>query len=197
MSSATASQVVLASASPRRLQLCSQLGLECEVRPVDIDETAREGEHPVDYVRRLAHDKAVACLERLPGQLAQSAVLGSDTIVEIDGELLGKPADAEHARRMLARLSGNTHRVHTAVALAWQGEVRDRVSSSVIEFARLDVDDIDRYVDCGEPMDKAGAYAIQGVAAKFIVRLDGSYSGVMGLPLYETASLFASFGFKL
>lgn len=197
MSSSGEARIVLASASPRRLELCRQLGLECEVRAVDIDESALPGEQPLDYVRRLARDKATTCLRSLPGDLAALPVLGSDTIVEIDGELLGKPADAGDARRMLSRLSGHVHRVHTAIALAWQGELRDAVSSSEIRFDTLSNEAIARYVDTGEPLDKAGAYAIQGRAAKFIAGLEGSYSGVMGLPLYETAALLASYGLEL
>ena len=190
---AKAFDVVLASASPRRRELLQQIGLRCRVLPVAIDEAQLAGEAPADYVTRLAREKALAasalseCDTSLP-------VLGADTIVELDGELLGKPADSGQAEAMLARLSGNRHRVHTAVAVICNGEVNTRLQTSRVSFAELGPAQIHAYVASGEPLDKAGAYGIQGGAAAFIRHLEGSFSSVMGLPLYETAALLAHCG---
>ena len=129
--------------------------------------------------------------------LPQRAVLAADTEVAVDGAIFGKPADAQDATRMLSRLSGRTHEVLTAVALRWQDELLVEVSRSQVTFRTLSADEIERYVGSGEPFDKAGAYAIQGRAAAFVSRLEGSYSGVVGLPLYETAELLARIGFPV
>jgi septum formation protein len=180
--------VVLASASPRRSELLRQIGVPHLVRPVDVDESIRSGEEPVDYVRRIGCDKATS----RPAVAAEGAdlpVLGSDTAVVLDGEVFGKPRDREDAARMLERLSGRTHEVHTAVALAYRGRLESRLSTSEVTFRALRSQEIDDYCASGEPADKAGAYAIQGFAAVFITRISGSYSGIMGLPLYETAEL--------
>lgn len=189
--------LVLASASPRRRELCQQLGLVCEVMPVDIDETPLPADTPLQFVARMAREKASVCLQRLPEQLTSVPVLGSDTVVEIDGDILGKPVDEAHAHQMLSRLSGTTHFVHTAVAVATADRLDSVISSSAVEFAELDDADIRRYITSGEPMDKAGAYAIQGIAARYVRKLEGSYTGVVGLPLYETATLLADFGVEL
>jgi septum formation protein len=186
--------LVLASGSPRRLQLLAALGLRCEVAPVDIDETPRPGEAPPDCARRLAVAKAAEAVARRP---AGSLVLAADTVVALREEILGKPADAADAARMLRRLSGRRHEVHTAVA-AQRGEmVACRLSSSRVTFRNLTDHEIEAYVATGESLDKAGGYGIQGLAAIFVTRLDGSYSGVVGLPLYETAELLNAFGVTL
>ena len=186
--------LVLASGSPRRLQLLASLGLECEVSPVDIDETPRPGEAPADYARRLAAEKAaVAVTRQAPGRL----VLAADTVVAIGAEILGKPVDPADAVRMLRRLSGRSHAVHTAVAASRDGATSLRLASSEVTFRTLRSHEIDAYVATGEPLDKAGAYGIQGLAAIFVTRLCGSYSAVVGLPLCETAELLGSFGLEV
>lgn len=190
-------RLVLASASPRRHELCSQLGLDCELIPVDIDETPLQGEAPLDFVARMAREKAQTCQSRLEPDLLHLPVLGADTVVEIDGDILGKPADEPHAQQMLARLSGALHHVHTSVAIVRDEQIVQLTSSSSVQFCDLDAERIRRYIATGEPMDKAGAYAIQGIAARFVCRLEGSYTGVVGLPLYETTQLLAEFGIEL
>jgi septum formation protein len=183
--------LVLASGSPRRLRLLASLGLECEVSPVDIDETPRPGEAPADYARRLAAEKVAAAVTRhSPARL----VLAADTVVALGEEILGKPADAADAARILRRLSGRTHEVHTAVAASRAGDTHFRLSSSEVTFRNLRDAEIDAYVGTGEPLDKAGAYGIQGLAGIFVTRLSGSYTGVVGLPLSETAELLHTFG---
>lgn len=185
--------LVLASASPRRRELLSQIGLACQVRPVDIDESPRAGEAPQEYVSRLALEKARTAWRRhapddgLP-------VLGSDTTVVLDGCMLGKPLDAAEAEAMLAGLSGRSHEVLTAVAVVRDGQEAVALSRSRVSFRATTPAERAAYVASGEPQDKAGAYAIQGLGAVFVEHLEGSYSGVMGLPLYETARLLAGFG---
>jgi septum formation protein len=184
-------QLVLASGSPRRLELLTALGLRCEVSPVDIDEAPRPGEIPAEHARRLAAEKAGAAAGRhAPDRL----VLAADTVVALGDEILGKPADAGEAARMLRRLSGRRHEVHTAVAAVRGTESALRLSSSEVIFRPLRDHEIEAYVATGEPMDKAGAYGIQGLAGVFVTRLCGSYTGVVGLPLCETAELLAAFG---
>jgi len=184
-------KLVLASGSPRRLELLASLGLGCDVYPLDIDETPLPGESPAACARRLAVEKAAAAVRRHgPGVL----VLAADTVVALGAELLGKPADAAEAARMLRRLSGRTHEVHTGVAAACRGETSFRLSTSEVTFRDLRDAEIEAYVATGEPLDKAGAYGIQGLAAVFVTRLCGSYSGVVGLPLSETAQLLQQHG---
>ncbi len=183
----------LASKSPRRRELLARLGLDFGVLDVDIPEHREPGESPEGYVARVAREKAGAGLLRVvavPG----AVVLGSDTEVVLDDEVFGKPADADEAAAMLRRLSGRTHRVLTAVSLVSAGREASAMVTSEVEFAALSDDDIAEYVASGEPMGRAGAYAIQGGAERFIGRLSGSYSGVMGLPLHETAALLHGFG---
>jgi septum formation protein len=183
--------LVLASGSPRRRQLLASIGLECQVSPADIDESPRPGEAPADYARRLAAEKAAAAVGRVgPGPL----VLAADTVVALGDEILGKPVDAADAARMLRRLSGRVHEVHTAVAASRDGNTSFRLSSSEVTFRILRDAEIEAYVATGEPLDKAGAYGIQGLAAVFVTRLAGSYSGVVGLPLCETAELLQGHG---
>ena len=185
-------QLYLASQSPRRAALLQQIGVDFEVLPVSVDETMAVDEAPGNYARRLAMEKAQAGWCALPPR-RQRPVLGADTIVIAAGTVMGKPADRQQAIAMLQALSGSTHEVITAVALA--GEHESVCSQcSRVTFRRLTRQECEAYWDSGEPCDKAGGYAIQGLAAMFITRLDGSYSGVMGLPLYETTELLKSFG---
>ncbi|OBS09960.1 Maf family protein [Acidihalobacter prosperus] len=179
-------RLLLASASPRRSALLDQIGVTHRVVPAHVDETHRMGEAAADYVCRLALDKARAGWRQ---RQDERAALGADTAVVLDGDILGKPADAEEAEAMLARLSGRAHRVCSAVALTDGTREEVRLSESEVWFRAIAPAERARYVATGEPLDKAGAYAIQGWAAIFIEHLSGSYSGVMGLPLYETAAL--------
>ena len=200
------SSIYLASQSPRRQELLRQLGVEFDPlllreaagRPRDVEEVARDGEPALHYVERIARTKAVvggnAMLRR---GLSPRPVLAADTEVVLDGEIFGKPRDAHDATRMLARLAGRTHQVSTAVALFWEDEEAAEVVTSTVTFRPLAREEIERYVAIGESADKAGAYAIQGRAAAFIARIEGSYSGVMGLPLCETAALLARIGFPV
>jgi septum formation protein len=183
----------LASASPRRRELLLQIGVPHVVTGAHIDESVHEGERPHDYVQRMARTKA----EAVWSQDNSLPVLAADTTVVLDGIVFGKPADRADARRMLGLLSGRTHEVLTAVALASGEEALNRraaktdlrVSVSSVRFRVLTEAEIEAYWDTGEPKDKAGAYAVQGLAAVFIESLTGSYSGVMGLPLFETSEL--------
>ena len=189
-------QIVLASASPRRKLLLQQIGIESLVHPVDIDETPKSYESSFELVSRLALEKARAGHNDMIEQGIILPVLGSDTIVEINGEVLGKPVDTLDAEKMLARLSGRVHTVHTAVAMVTSYGEYSEMSSSQVEFSLISGESIKSYVETGEPMDKAGAYAIQGIASQFVKSLNGSYSGVMGLPLYETTRVLAACGVK-
>lgn len=186
--------ICLASRSPRRRELLAQLGLTPEVVPADVDETARPGEAPAEYVIRLALSKARAGRAHCaPGTL----VLGSDTAVVADGRILGKPANRDEFRAMLGRLSGREHKVLTGVALAGEGLEESRLSVSHVHFRDITPAEIEAYWASGEPADKAGGYAIQGLGAVFVERLEGSYSGVMGLPLFETAELLHRAGVEI
>ena len=182
--------VYLASASPRRRELLGQLGVGFDALPVDVDETPHPGEAPPDVVQRLALAKARAAWLKSD---RSRAVLGADTVVVVDGHMLGKPAHREAAARMLASLSGRVHEVCTGVALVEGAQEAVCLSMSKVVFKRLTNDEIQRYLDSGEPIGKAGGYAIQGRGAMFVADLQGSYSGVVGLPLYETATLLAQF----
>lgn len=185
--------LVLASASPRRKALLEQIGVDCTVHAVGLDEIADPGEAAPAYVERLALAKARACRD-LATTPDDAVFLGSDTTVVVDGEILGKPGDRAEAFAMLRRLSAREHEVMTAVALV-QGE-REAVRTSIsrVGFAELSEPVIAAYWETGEPADKAGAYGIQGYAAVFIHHVSGSYSGVMGLPLFETVELLRKFG---
>lgn len=180
-------KIILASRSPRRVELLAQLGVQCEIVPADIDESSLPGEDPAVYVQRLAQAKALA-IAASHGERGFT-ILAADTTVALGQEILGKPADAADAMDMLSRLSGSVHWVHTAVAVYRQGEVRCLLNSTRVEMMQVPAEILQAYVDSGEPMDKAGAYGIQGRAGAWISRIDGSYSGVMGLPLHETAQL--------
>lgn len=196
-------RLYLASRSPRRQELLRQIGVgfdelrlrEAPGRDPDIVEGPRDGESAPDYVRRIARTKANVGWERMTERgLAPRPVLGADTEVVLEGHIFGKPADAIHAREMLERLSGRIHLVLTAIALRWEREFVLALSTSQVTMRELSADEMTRYIDTGEPIGKAGAYAIQGLAAAFITRLEGSYSGVMGLPLAETAAALAKVG---
>ncbi|HEX9811217.1 MAG TPA: Maf family protein [Burkholderiales bacterium] len=182
--------IYLASASPRRSELLRQIGVRFETVATDVVETPRSGEPAAEYVARLARAKARrgAELVRAAGRPPRP-VLGADTEVVLDGEILGKPRDRVHGMDMLRRLSGRTHQVLTAVSLLAQDAAYDATSESRVTLAALSDTDIARYWATGEPADKAGGYAIQGVAGAFIARIEGSYSGIVGLPLFELVQL--------
>lgn len=196
-------KIYLASRSPRRRELLKQIGVDFELlllredaaRGADVDETPLPGEDPREYVLRISRSKAEVGWQRLrERRLPQRPVLAADTAVALGDRIMGKPANHGQAVGMLQALSGKRHEVLTAVAVANAGRIEQKLSVSLVQFAELDDPSIRRYVMTGEPLDKAGAYGIQGYAAAFIEKIEGSYSGVMGLPLYETAQLLASFG---
>jgi septum formation protein len=196
--------IYLASRSPRRRELLNQIGVRYESllfregarADADTDEAVRTGEKPDDYVRRIAQMKADAAWKRVTMRrgLQRKPVLVADTTVALGDEIFGKPADAADAGRMLKALSGARHRVLTAVGVQLEGRLEIAVSESLVTVCDLDAARIAAYVASGEPFDKAGAYGIQGRAGAFVSRLEGSYTGVMGLPLYETAQLLRLFG---
>ena len=188
--------IYLASRSPRRQELLAQIGVRFELllpdphEDAETLETVLRGESPTTYVRRVVLAKLAAARRRLAARgWPSAAILCADTTVALGGTILGKPADRSDAIRMLELLSGHTHRVLTAVAVARAGRDRSLVNVSRVTFARLSRREIETYVDRGESLDKAGAYGIQGAAARFVRTIDGSYSGIMGLPLYETSRL--------
>ena len=197
----------LASHSPRRRELLRQINVRFEtlllrsdrMRGSDVEEIPRAGEAPTDYVTRITLEKARMGAARARERgMAPGLVLAADTEVVIDGEALGKPLDAAAAAQMLTRLSGRSHEVLSAVAVATgETEIDIRLARSVVSLKVLDPVEVRRYVSSGEPLDKAGAYAIQGLGALFVTRLEGSYSAVMGLPLFETAELLRNNGFDL
>jgi septum formation protein len=195
-------QIYLASRSPRRRELLKQIGIAFEVlilrehpaRGSDVDESRHPGESPDAYVRRVCCAKAEAGWNRVEQRLLRRfPVLGADTVVCIEDEVLGKPADRGDAARMLRSLSGREHRVLTALALKFDARAEIMVSESRVRFCELTDGEIATYVDTGESTDKAGGYAIQGRAAAFVTEIRGSYSGIMGLPLYETVQLLRKF----
>jgi septum formation protein len=172
-------KLILASASPRRAELLAAAGIPFDVHPAHVDERVLDGESPDGYVRRIAEAKARTVSERFPRRL----VLGADTTVVVDDLILAKPESELDARRMLAALSGRTHDVLTGVSIAGRAFIETAISRTSVEFAVLSADEIAEYVASGEPMDKAGAYGIQGLASRFVTRIDGSYSNVVGLPV--------------
>jgi septum formation protein len=178
--------LILASASPRRRALLAQLGVPFDVVPSDVPETPLPGEAPTAFAARVARDKALAVARAFPA----AWVLGADTVVIVDHAALGKPVDRDDARRMLAALSARTHRVRTAVALVGpDGHMDELGVDTTVAFRALTAAEIEAYLDTGEPFDKAGAYAVQGGAARFVARLEGSYSNVVGLPVDEVAAV--------
>ena len=202
----SAHAIYLASKSPRRHELLRQLGIdfvelrlrEAPGRGRDIVEKARAGESAPNYVKRIARSKASLGWHWMQKRgLPPRPVLGADTEVVLDGAIFGKPADAADALRMLSLLSGRTHQVLTTIALRWEERMILVASTSVVTLRLLGAGEIERYIATGEPLDKAGAYAIQGLAAAFIHRIEGTYSGVMGLPLFETAEALAQIGFPV
>ncbi len=187
--------VYLASASPRRRQLLEQIGVPYQTLSVSVDESLAAQEAPCAYVSRLAEAKADAGRRQVMAQgSAGRPVLAADTAVLIDGEILGKPTDAGDAERMLLRLAGRTHEVLTAVSLATSARLVSHISRSEVSFRIIGAHEAREYWNTGEPCDKAGGYAIQGCGAVFVAGLRGSFSGVMGLPLYETAALLEGAG---
>ena len=196
--------IYLASRSPRRRELLTQIGVRFEPlmfreggrAEAELDESVRTGETPDEYVRRMARMKCDAAWNRVKQRrgLRQLPVLAADTTVAVDEQILGKPADKEEAMQMLRLLSGRSHRVLTAVAVAFEERFQMSVNESTVVFEALDEKRMAEYVASGEPFDKAGGYGIQGRAGAFVVRIEGSYSGVMGLPLRETAQLLRKFG---
>lgn len=184
--------MILASSSPRRRELLKQLEVTFKVAPADIDESIDEGETPTNYVLRMSREKALAGLAQNGGEIP---ALGSDTIVVLNDKILGKPESHTEAASMLMRLSGQTHHVYSAVALALQPDrILNALNVTAVSFGKMPMDWIKQYCQSDEPMDKAGAYAVQGGAGQYISRIDGSYSGVMGLPLYETAEILRQAG---
>ncbi len=201
------SRIYLASKSPRRRELLRQVGIQFDVlifrtdgrgEDTDVDETPFPDEPAERYVERLALTKAEAGMRRIFWRkLQRRPLLAADTAVVLDNEIIGKPANAADAEAILTRLSGRSHRVLTAIAVSDGAHIRSRLSVSEVRFRPLNEEDIRHYVASGEPMDKAGAYGIQGRAAMFIEEIHGSYSGIVGLPLFETAQLLETFGYPL
>ncbi len=183
-------RILLASQSPRRAELLRQIGVEFDILAAAIDETPLAGEAPPEFARRMAREKALA----VAGNEETRPVLGADTVVEIDGEILGKPRDRDDAARMLTRLSARRHQVHSAVALHADGETQVACNRTEVAFRAIGREEIAAYWRSGEPRDKAGGYAIQGLGALFVQEIHGSYSAVMGLPLFETAALLGALG---
>jgi septum formation protein len=188
----TECRVVLASSSPRRRELLKLIGISPDVKPANIDETIRRGETPRHYAERLAREKAGALATRDPNQIT----IGADTIVVINRKILGKPADADQAASMLRQLSGREHTVVTAVAVSRGKKLRSAVEEVRVKFRRLRDDEIEAYIATGEPMDKAGAYGIQGYGATIVECIDGDYFSVMGLPLSRLVGLMRDVGVK-
>jgi len=195
-------RIYLASRSPRRRELLRQIGVGFELlllredprRAVDVDESPLPAEGPSDYVLRIARNKAaVAARQVIQRGLPPHPALAADTTVVLDDVIIGKPESAQHAAQILSALAGREHSVMTAVALGMRDRVESALSISSVEFRALSAGEIQRYIASGEPFGKAGAYAIQGRAAAFVTRIAGSYSGIMGLPLAETAELLAKF----
>lgn len=180
-------RLILASASPRRAAILTEAGIAFDIEPAHIDETRREGEGPVAYVCRLAAEKAAA----IAGRHGDRPVLAADSVVVVGGTLFGKPVDEEDARAMLHALSGRTHEVLTGVTLQLGPRIQSEVVCTHVTFTPLTIDQLDWYVTSGEPFDKAGAYAIQGLASRFVERIEGSYANVVGLPVQTVIRLIA------
>lgn len=186
-------KIILASASPRRQELLKQIKIHHQVQPIDINETPKFNELPANYVLRLAVEKATACKQQFNPNLP---ILAADTSVIFNNKILGKPKNEADAKSMLGELSGNTHQVFTAIALFGK-ELHSALSITEVTFKKLTDAQIHTYWQSGESIDKAGSYAIQGIASVFIERINGSFSGVMGLPLFETAQLLALEGIEV
>ena len=186
----TVPRIVLGSASPRRRELLSLIAVPHDVIPADIDEAEHAGEAPAAYVERLAREKATAVARAAPDAL----VIGADTTVVIDGAILGKPADTADAARMLGMLAGRSHAVYTSVAVCHDGRLESDIEVVAVSMRPLGADEIEAYIATGEPMDKAGAYGIQGYGATIVDRIDGDYFAVMGLPLVRLVRLMQRLG---
>lgn len=186
-------QIILASASPRRRELLEQVGISPVIMPADVDETVHEGEKPCDLVRRLSGLKARAVASMHPDAL----VIASDTVVSLDGKILGKPRSDDDARRMLSSLSGHSHRVYTGVSLNYKGRSLCDYACTEVTFRGISAADIDSYIATGEPRGKAGAYAIQGLGSLFIASIHGDYPTVVGFPLGLFAGMMEELGFSL
>jgi len=199
-------QLILASASPRRRELLQQMQLDFHVHVVEIDESVLDAETSESYVERMAKEKAYAAYQNLRNEhkkFGQLLVLAADTTVVCNQHILGKPIDKDDARKHLQLLSGNTHKVLSSVALAIGDEqnndpdIQTVVSNNQVEFTQISDKQIEAYLNTDEPYDKAGSYAVQGLAAQFIKRIEGSYSGIMGLPIFETSQLLQPHGYLL
>jgi septum formation protein len=183
------SRLILASASPRRRELLTQAGLRFDVLPAHVDESRHSGEDPVAYVQRLALEKAMIISAKHPGDI----ILGADTTVVLNGEVLNKPADAVEAEHMLRALSGQSHQVATGIAVVRGTDFRQHVETTTVYFAEIPEADLAHYLATGDSLDKAGAYGIQGYAARWITRIEGDFFNVMGLPIAATVRLLAEF----
>ena len=192
-------KIILASQSPRRVAILKQMGIDCVVMPADIDESQLANETPTDYVLRLAKQKALAIQGKLEAQLndqhAEMPILAADTTVALGDSIFGKPENDADAMQMLKKLSGTLHQVHTAVAVVFNQQIELALNTTLVEMMPLSDAMIEAYIASNEHADKAGSYAIQGLAGNWIIRIDGSYSGVMGLPVHETAMLLKKLGF--
>ena len=185
------SELILASASPRRAEILQQIGVEFQIAPADIDETPKPQESPVDYVQRMAQEKTQHVINSIAGSSA--VVLGADTSVVLNCKIYGKPKNQQEAMAMLAALSGKTHQVLTAVAMGNKQRCLLKLSATDVKFRELDLKECLDYWNTGEPLDKAGSYAIQGLGAVFVEKISGSFSGVVGLPIEQTAQLLQTF----
>lgn len=198
----TNQRIYLASRSPRRRELLDQVGVEFDTLlfrgpprdDMDVSEAPKPGEDPMSYVKRIACSKAEGGARRVTWRnLRNQPVLAADTTLDVDGRIVGKPDNADQAREILRLIAGREHSVITAVALANEHEMQFKVSVNRVRFGAMTSEDIERYISTGEPFDKAGAYGVQGFAAAYIAEIHGSYSGIMGLPLYETVELLRHF----
>jgi septum formation protein len=191
-------KLILASASPRRAEILRNAGIQFEIRKTDVDESRIVGELPGDYVRRLALAKALSAATEYRDPLDETLILGADTVVVVDADILGKPASQDDARSMLRRLSGRIHEVHTGLALLRKPGAEQRVVEEItrVHFAPLTDREIEDYIATGEPFDKAGAYGIQGIGGRYVTRIEGCYFDVMGLPLARLWSLLRELGWE-
>jgi septum formation protein len=191
-------KLILASASPRRAEILRNAGIQFEIRKTDVDESRIVGELPGDYVRRLALAKALSAATEYRDPVDETLILGADTVVVVDADILGKPASQDDARSMLRRLSGRIHEVHTGLALLRKPGAEQRVVEEItrVHFAPLTDREIEDYIATGEPFDKAGAYGIQGIGGRYVTRIEGCYFNVMGLPLARLWSLLRELGWE-
>jgi septum formation protein len=191
-------KLILASASPRRAEILRNSGIQFEIRKTDVDESRLAGELPGDYVRRLALAKALSAATEYRDPVDETLILGADTVVVVDADILGKPASQDDARSMLRRLSGRIHEVHTGLALLRKPGTMQRVVEEItrVHFASLSEREIEDYIATGEPFDKAGAYGIQGIGGRYVTRIEGCYFNVMGLPLARLWSLLRELGWE-